>query len=83
MPITIAKAYEIIHLNLFEAGKKMPPDVKESLYLALDAFANYQALRALGTIDPAFRLKHEEGYQALTDNHKDNPPAQLDHLAPA
>lgn len=73
MPITIAKAYEIIHLNLFEAGKKMPPDVKESLSLALDAFANYQALRDLGTIHPTFRLKHEEGYQASADNHKGPP----------
>jgi hypothetical protein len=73
MPITIAKAYEIIHLNLFDAAKKMPPDVKESLSLALDAFANYQALRALGTIPTTFRLKHEEGYQALPDNHKGPP----------
>lgn len=82
MPISIAKAYEIINLNLFEASKKMPPDVAESLRLALDAFANYQALRALGTIPPAFRLNHEEGYPAPSDNHKDNTPALTDHLAP-
>jgi len=37
MSIKILKALEIIDLNIKEAGKSMPPDVKEALTLAMEA----------------------------------------------
>jgi len=60
--ITITKAAEILHLNLFDRRGKMPPDVADSLALAIDALALIQALR-LGQSACIFApLEHELGY---------------------
>jgi hypothetical protein len=62
MPISLVKAIEILHLNAQECGRKMPPDVKQSLLLALDALFFVQALR-LGNAPCIFApLEHEHGY---------------------
>lgn len=68
MPITIDKAYEVINLNVLEARKTMPPDLKEALLISLDALINFRVLRAMGIIAGDFRLKHEVGY------HPPSPP---------
>jgi len=45
--ITVAKAVEILDLNLREAGKKMPPDVRAALRLAVAALQRLQSDRQL------------------------------------
>lgn len=82
MPISLSKAYEIINLNIVEAGKKMPPDVKDSLHLALDAFTLLQVLRSQGILDPSFRLKHEPPYSTDPDNHHKTTDTPAGDLAP-
>jgi hypothetical protein len=81
MPIPLSKAYEIIHLNIFEAGRRMPQDVKESLYLALDALQLIMALRHAGIAAAFVPLDHEEGFKPPPVNHKDNPTAPSDDPA--
>ena len=71
MPISITKAAEILHLNLSEASRKMPPDVRDSIALAIDALALIVALRQQGIIDPSFRLKGEA--PPHNDNHTSPP----------
>jgi len=63
MPISLAKATEILALNLFDRRRTMPPDVAESLQLAVEALALIIALRA-GNGGCLFTpLPHEEGYK--------------------
>jgi hypothetical protein len=59
MPISIVKATEILDLNVKEAGPKMPPDVKESLLLAIDAFSAIVAHRLSSTLPTILLLDHE------------------------
>jgi hypothetical protein len=77
MPITIAKAYEIINLNINQAGKKMAPDVKDSLHLALSALAFVAGARAAGTVKPDFLLKGET-LQSAADIANQPPHNVLD-----
>lgn len=51
MPITMSKAYEILDLNMKEAHKQMPPDVRESLNLALNTMKTVQYMRKGGVWD--------------------------------
>jgi hypothetical protein len=48
MPIKLSKAMEILELNMKEAHKKMPPDVRESLNLALNCMKTVQFIRGGG-----------------------------------
>lgn len=43
--MTLAKAREIILLNLKEAGPKMPPDCREALQIAVEALERFTLLR--------------------------------------
>lgn len=45
--ITIKKAIEILELNLKGAGKSMPPDVKDSLSLGVEAMKRIDSQRHL------------------------------------
>ena len=81
MAISITKAAEILHLNLFERRSKMPPDVADSLALAIDALALIQALR-LGRSACIFApLEHELGYNPPTFEQDYNHPG-TDEPAP-
>jgi len=44
--ITLEKAIEVLELNLNEAGKKMPPDVKDSLSLGVEAMKRIRRQRS-------------------------------------
>lgn len=70
MPTTLAKAYEIIALNLLEAGKRMPEDVKDSLALALSCIAFAQAARKSGIMASDFHLKGEALEPSANNNHQ-------------
>lgn len=70
MPITLAKAYEILALNLVDAGKHMPPDVKDSLALALSCIAFAQAARKSGIMASDFYLKGETVEPSPNNNHQ-------------
>jgi hypothetical protein len=75
MPISIAKAAEILALNLFDRRTKMPPDVADSLALAIDALALIQHLR-LGNSACVFEpLQHETGYTPPIFEQDHNHPA--------
>lgn len=45
MPIKMDKAIEILELNIREAHKSMPPDLKDSLNLALSNMLTVQYIR--------------------------------------
>lgn len=51
MPIKMDKAIEILELNMREAHKSMPPDLKDSLNLALSNMHTVQYIRSGGTWD--------------------------------
>lgn len=76
MPITLAKAYEILALNVWEAAKRMPEDVKDSLALALSCIAFAQAARKSGIMASDFYLKGEAPEPSSRDNHQETPPPQ-------
>jgi len=50
MGLTLLKAAEILELNAKEAGPKMPPDVKESLFYGVDALRHMDYHRKAGHI---------------------------------
>jgi hypothetical protein len=60
MPIKLSKAREILQLNYLEGGPKMPPDVKESLALAMNAMDAIKTIRQGTTVDILAPLKNEE-----------------------
>jgi hypothetical protein len=70
MSITLAKAYEIINLNIVGAASKMHPDVKASLQLALSALAFTAGARAAGTVRPGFILEGEALEPSANNNHQ-------------
>lgn len=74
MPISLQKAAEIIGLNIMEAGKRMPPDVKDSLYVGLECIRLVTALRTGVDACVMDKLEHEEGYNPpiFPDDH-DHP----------
>lgn len=43
--IKLSKAIEIIDLNLKEAGKNMPPDVKATMIVSRSALKRFQTFR--------------------------------------
>ena len=43
--MNIPKAIEILELNLKEAGKKMPPDVRDALNLSIEALEAFKKYR--------------------------------------
>ncbi len=45
--ITLEKAIEVLELNLNEAGKKMPPDVRDALSLSVEAMKRIRRQRSL------------------------------------
>lgn len=74
MAISIVKAIEILHLNSQLAASRIPPDVKDSVFLAMDALFLIQDLR-LGNKACVFApLQHEEGYNAPTFEQDHNHP---------
>lgn len=44
------KVIEILELNVKEAGKKMPPDVKDAVNIGIEASKRYYFLRSLSSI---------------------------------
>jgi len=50
--ITIEKAIEIIELNIKEAGKSMPPDVRDALNLSVEAMKRIDRQRHLTVPTP-------------------------------
>ena len=58
--IKMSKAREILQLNYLEGGKKMPPDVKESLALAINTMDAIKLIRQGTTVDILSPLKNEE-----------------------
>jgi hypothetical protein len=48
MPITMAKAIEILDLNMKEAHKSMPGDVKDALNLAINTMGTVRYIRKGG-----------------------------------
>lgn len=58
--ITIAKAIEILELNINEAKPPMPLDCRTSVQLALDVLAGLIAERAIYHYDRIGQLPHEE-----------------------
>jgi len=51
MFIKMSKAIEILDLNVKEGGKKMPPDVKDSLNLAISTMKTVLFIRGGGEWD--------------------------------
>jgi hypothetical protein len=51
MPITMSKAIEILDLNLKEDAKKIPHDVRDALYLAINTMGTVRYIRKGGTWD--------------------------------
>ena len=51
MPIKMDKAIEILELNVKEGHKKMPPDLKQSLSLAISNMRTTQYIRRGGHWD--------------------------------
>jgi len=51
MPITMKKAVEILELNVKEGSKKMPPDVRDALSLAISNMKTTQFIRSGGEWD--------------------------------
>lgn len=72
MPIELRKAAEIIGLNLMETRGRMPPDVRESLNVAVECIALVCALRVGAEACVLDKLEHETGYVPPTwpENHE-------------
>lgn len=51
MPITMRKAIEVLDLNMQEAHKDMPADVKDSLNLAINTMGTIKFMRKGGNWD--------------------------------
>jgi hypothetical protein len=60
MPITMRKAIEILDLNMKEAHKSMPTDVKDSLNLAINTMATVRFIRKGGQWDINTLMPGEE-----------------------
>ena len=59
MAIKMSKAIEVLDLNIKEAGKKMPPDVKDSLALSVSLMKAVQYVRKGGNWEPHALLPGE------------------------
>lgn len=57
--MNLKKAREILELNIKEAGKKMPPDVKSSLELGVLSIDFVTAWRAGRYFPPNYKLPGE------------------------
>lgn len=57
MPITLAKTYELLYLNLLHGERKMPPDVADAIRKALDALKLVQHLIQIGLVTDNLELK--------------------------
>lgn len=51
MPITMAKAIEILDLNVVEAHKKIPPDTRTAICLAISTMKTVRYIRKGGQWD--------------------------------
>lgn len=54
------KAMEILELNILEAGKKMPPDVKTALELHIEAMKVLTAIRETAWYQAGYLLPGED-----------------------
>ena len=57
--IHFKKAFEILNINLCEASKQMPPDVKLALNLAMDCFVCLDVERTVNGYTRIAQLPHE------------------------
>lgn len=60
MKITLSKAIQILDINLKEAAKSMPSDVKTTLELALDNLVGLRTERYMFGYTRLGQLPHEE-----------------------
>lgn len=60
MKIKLAKAIEILDLNIKEAGKTMPPDCKLALNLAMESLVGLRSERFINGYTRIGQLPSEE-----------------------
>jgi hypothetical protein len=77
--ITSSKALEILALNLKEASRHIPPDVKLSLALACECFKHYHRMRLYGVIPSNFLLPGELPCPNGLPFSNDNLPGETEH----
>ena len=57
--MTLEEAFEILDLNVKEAGRKMPPDTLTALKIGIEASLEVQRLRILGDVLVVGKLPSE------------------------